>query len=212
MDTESKIKTANYPDAPWTSQGKMWFGIFKTQTPFDLPDDLIGVLNSHLVIVSIIRYLKAAIIYDELIIGRMARHGRKLGVYVNHIWVDHYDSLMGGREIWGLEKQMAQFEWSDSSVHISDDRGSLLTAHFDRDSKFFLPGWVPTPGFGFLNDKWTYFYADFTGKFSKPGMTLTEWSDRFSPLTKPNPVFGYYSPSFNMKINAPSFFSTNGTH
>ena len=48
--------------------------------------------------------------YNELIaFPALVRCGSKWGVWISHIYVDNENSLLGGREIWGLPKQWAQF-------------------------------------------------------------------------------------------------------
>jgi len=36
-----------------------------------------------------------------------------------HIYVDNPDSIAGGREIWGLPKEMAEFTWEKASALLS---------------------------------------------------------------------------------------------
>ncbi|HLV80432.1 MAG TPA: acetoacetate decarboxylase family protein, partial [Chthonomonadaceae bacterium] len=48
--------------------------------------------------------------YNELIaFPALVRRGLKWGVWISHIYVDDDNSLLGGREIWGLPKQWAEF-------------------------------------------------------------------------------------------------------
>ncbi|MCU0569402.1 MAG: acetoacetate decarboxylase family protein [Oculatellaceae cyanobacterium Prado106] len=50
--------------------------------------------------------------YHELIVvSGVIYHAGKLGAWISHIYVDLPDSVMGGREIWGLPKELAAFEW-----------------------------------------------------------------------------------------------------
>lgn len=50
--------------------------------------------------------------YHELIVvAALVRAGRRIGVWISHIYVDEPRSVAGGREIWGLPKELATFEW-----------------------------------------------------------------------------------------------------
>ena len=54
--------------------------------------------------------------YHELIvISALTRYRRRLGAWVSHIYVDDPRSVAGGREIWGLPKQLAEFTWDEPS-------------------------------------------------------------------------------------------------
>jgi acetoacetate decarboxylase len=50
--------------------------------------------------------------YSELIvIPAVVSNSGKIGGWVSHIYVDNSDSVAGGREIWGLPKELAEFSW-----------------------------------------------------------------------------------------------------
>lgn len=77
--------------------------------------------------------------YSELIVApALLAYGGKVGAWVSHIYVDSEASVAGGREIWGLPKEMAQFDWSGLSVRVSQPQGELcsLTA---------TPTWLQLP-------------------------------------------------------------------
>ncbi|MEG3841563.1 acetoacetate decarboxylase family protein [Microcoleus sp. herbarium14] len=53
--------------------------------------------------------------YNELIVvSAIAHYAGKLGAWISHIYVDNPNSVVGGREIWGLPKELAQFSWEGS--------------------------------------------------------------------------------------------------
>lgn len=61
--------------------------------------------------------------YNELIvIPAIVRQGLCLGAWISHIYVDHPSSLAGGREIWGLPKELAEF-------HLEDDEALRIAAY-----------------------------------------------------------------------------------
>jgi acetoacetate decarboxylase len=49
--------------------------------------------------------------YSELVVcAGMVRSGRHVGGWISHIWVDDQESVNGGRGIWKLPKELAEFE------------------------------------------------------------------------------------------------------
>lgn len=49
--------------------------------------------------------------YSELVVWVAVRHGWRVGALITHIYVDDAVSMRGGREIWGLPKELARFAW-----------------------------------------------------------------------------------------------------
>src|SRR5688572_23194128 len=108
-----------YPSAPWTLKG------FAVQTlqlvdtararSFVPPDlDIVSVLpGKTLGVVYLASYGPESVLsYNELIVvPALTRYGKNVGFWISHIYVDHPDSMAGGREIWGLPKELAQFTW-----------------------------------------------------------------------------------------------------
>src|SRR5947209_3551023 len=57
--------------------------------------------------------------YSELIaVCGLVRAAGKYGFWISHIYVDDRVSRAGGREIWGLPKELAEFVWSDDGVAV----------------------------------------------------------------------------------------------
>jgi hypothetical protein len=83
----------------------------------------------------------SALEYDELIVApAVVRHGTQWGVWVSHIYVDHPDSLIGGREIWGMPKELAEFHWSDDD-NVAEASATLrgrLLARVRVDRRWWL--------------------------------------------------------------------------
>jgi len=110
----------HYPPPPWTIQGNGFFSIhlldiervqsyipreFKVVSIF--PGKTIGGLY-------VASYnASSSLIYNELIVvAGLVFHSNKIGAWISHIYVDNPNSVAGGREIWGLPKELAQFQWS----------------------------------------------------------------------------------------------------
>lgn len=52
---------------------------------------------------------RATLRYHELIVGVIAADRGRAALWVTHIWVDDERSVAGGREVWGLPKELAEF-------------------------------------------------------------------------------------------------------
>ncbi|MEA5534685.1 hypothetical protein [Crocosphaera sp. XPORK-15E] len=46
----------------------------------------------------------------------LVSHNKIVGSWISNIDVYHPDSVVGGQEIWGLPKEMAEFSWQDNQV------------------------------------------------------------------------------------------------
>ena len=89
----------------------------------------------------------SALAYHELIVvSALVRRGLRLGAWVSHIYVDDPRSVAGGREIWGLPKELAAFTWNGPSGPAVIRQGGQLLCTL-RPSRqlplarlpFFLP-------------------------------------------------------------------------
>ncbi|MEG4209305.1 acetoacetate decarboxylase family protein [Microcoleus sp. S13_B4] len=111
-----------YPPAPWNLQG------YAVQT-LQLVDvaRVRPLVPSELEIVSLLpgktlggiyisSYgLGSVMQYNELIVvSAIANYAGKWGAWISHIYVDNPNSVAGGREIWGLPKELATFSWEGS--------------------------------------------------------------------------------------------------
>jgi hypothetical protein len=56
--------------------------------------------------------------YGEVMSTLLVRHGARPRVSITHIWVDSPASMAGGRELWGIPKQLAAFEMSDPGGYV----------------------------------------------------------------------------------------------
>ncbi|MDP9384119.1 MAG: acetoacetate decarboxylase family protein, partial [Actinomycetota bacterium] len=84
----------------------------------------------------------ATLPYHELIVfSALARRSGRLAFVVSHIYVDSDASLAGGREIWGLPKELASFEWSPRAMTVDQGGRRLLSARLRRRGG----GGVPIP-------------------------------------------------------------------
>jgi acetoacetate decarboxylase len=82
--------------------------------------------------------------YHELIvISAIVRRRYRVGAWVSHIYVDDPESLVGGREIWGLPKQTAHFSWTRSEastlVEVTGANGAAICSLAAKRTSVSLP-------------------------------------------------------------------------
>ena len=85
-----------HPPPPWHL-----FGELIIVPALRRPRALGGVLLAN--------YTSGTLVYRELIVFS---HATARGMVVSHIYVDDEQSLSGGHEIWGLPKELAEFEYT----------------------------------------------------------------------------------------------------
>jgi hypothetical protein len=77
--------------------------------------------------------------YHELAIApALTRIGYRAGFWISHIYVDSPASVLGGRSIWSLPKQLARFEWQDGSIEVFDGPARLCGIRW-RSRRYAVP-------------------------------------------------------------------------
>jgi acetoacetate decarboxylase len=108
-----------YPPAPWSLFGSGVFTLHRVEIDrarsFVPPQlQIVPILpGKTLGVLLLIQYGPGSVLeYHELIVvPALVRFGWRVGIWVSHIYVDHPESVAGGREIWGLPKELAEFAW-----------------------------------------------------------------------------------------------------
>jgi hypothetical protein len=74
--------------------------------------------------------------YSELIVvPAIVSYRGKIGPWISHIYVDNADSVAGGREIWGLPKEMADFTWEQGKrVNVRQGDRKLCTLNYNQQN------------------------------------------------------------------------------
>jgi hypothetical protein len=106
-----------YPPEPWYLGGSMLVSVFavpaETLPPeFALPQGRRALRIGSCVIVGVaaVQYLPGGVLeYDELLVAVPSLGRGGLRVTIPQIWVDSPASRLGGRELWGIPKQLARF-------------------------------------------------------------------------------------------------------
>jgi acetoacetate decarboxylase len=130
----------SYPPAPWHLYGTA----LQSLHPIDLATarqfvpldfDLVSVLPGKTIgsLYLSVYEANSTLQYHELIVApALVRYQGKIGAWISHIYVDNPQSVEGGRNIWGLPKQMADFSWDDRQVTVSQAHNCLCRV--DRSS------------------------------------------------------------------------------
>ncbi|GAB4227855.1 MAG: acetoacetate decarboxylase family protein [Elainellaceae cyanobacterium] len=154
--TNSEISdTQLHPAAPWTLQGQAIVSLHAVDVnrvrPF-LPPGLEAVQilpGKMLGGIYVSTYGDGSVLkYNELIaFCGPIRCGDRLGSWVTHIYVDDPTSVAGGRNIWGLPKQMADFQWtkgdqSQATVHRGEQL--LCRVNYGWQAPGVLPVSLPS--------------------------------------------------------------------
>ncbi|MGL5807148.1 MAG: acetoacetate decarboxylase family protein [Xenococcaceae cyanobacterium] len=165
----------SYPPAPWNLKG---FAVV-TLNLIDL-DRARSFVPAGLEIVSVLpgktlgsvyisSYQSGSVLeYNELIIAAalVRNRSKKVGSWISHIYVDNSDSVAGGREIWGLPKEMAEFSWQDNSVTVRQENRHLCSLNYRQNFLSFLslPQKLSGNSFGGLGSDLLWFQANFEAK------------------------------------------------
>lgn len=126
----------SYPSAPWTLQGDAIQTLqlidIKQVRPFIPPEfEIISVLPGKTIGgVYLSNYSSGSTLeYSELIIAPgIVNYGGKIGGWISHIYVDNSDSVAGGREIWSLPKEFADFTWEKVSQNSSQSENTITVS------------------------------------------------------------------------------------
>jgi hypothetical protein len=205
----------SYPLAPWNLQGYslqslhlLDINCVRPYIPADL--NIFSILpGKTLGGVYISSYGAGSTLqYNELIVvSALIWEAGRIGCWVSHIYVDHPDSIAGGREIWGLPKQEAEFSWNIGTTPAVEVRFGEQTL-CALSSQGQLPSWsqaLTVPAFGLLNDKLLFFEAkaDLKLQFANVKLIVPTESSLFD-LKLGQPFLGAYAASLRLLVQAPT--------
>lgn len=192
--------TMTYPPAPWRLQG------FAIQC-LNLVDSKVAkdFIPSQLEIVSLLpgktlggiyisSYKPGSLVeYNELIVvPGYVRYQGKTGFWISHIYVDNEDSVAGGREIWGLPKEMAEFSWDKNSIKISQSNNKLCNLEYHQGLFNLSTWWKPEVSgscFSGLGSDLLFFSSQFKSKIALLKSNLeVPASSPFAPLNLGKPI------------------------
>jgi acetoacetate decarboxylase len=144
-----------YPSAPWTLHGHAVHTlrlVDRVQARAFVPSglDIVSVLpGKTLGVVYLAAYGPgSALPYHELIVvPALVREGTHVGGWISYIYVDYPEAMAGGRQIWGLPKELARFTWEtgdERQVTVRQDGRVVCTLHYGRPRCLWRqPLWLP---------------------------------------------------------------------
>ena len=120
----------DHPPAPWRLGGPAV--VVPALVPIDralevIPGSLqvVPVAPGHTLggLIAVTYEPGSTLTYSELVVSAgLVRSGRHVGGWISHIWVDSQQSVTGGRSIWKLPKELAEFDLdrrSDGSQRVT---------------------------------------------------------------------------------------------
>lgn len=147
MHELNNSKIINYPEAPWTLDGKGIQAVFLTKIrkiKHLIPTDLTPVTvfpGYTLTMISAGNYTKkSSLIYNEMIVcPALVKNNDKVGFWISHIYVDNIQSQKGGKDIWKLNKELADFEWKNECKSLKIKQQNKCLIDIDLSHTIYLP-------------------------------------------------------------------------
>ncbi|MER7395886.1 acetoacetate decarboxylase family protein [Streptomyces sp. NPDC000151] len=174
-----------FPPPPWRSTGTLWAALLTTCRPLPLPPALRPLGSPQRLVMLLIRYRHGTLRYDEFALASPARSGVRAGLFTHHIWVDTPASLSGGRQIWGVSKELAHFAWSRHSLLVSDDDGPIAGLRFGPRGPRLPTLPALGPAFGQRDGRLLHFTSRLTGRIARHPLHITTWAPRLPRLDAP---------------------------
>jgi hypothetical protein len=201
-----------YPAAPWTLNGYalqtlQWVDV-STVRPLIPPEfKIISIFpNQTLGGIYISTYQSGSSLqYNELIVSAgLVRYSGQWGGWISHIYVDDENSVAGGREIWGLPKELAEFKWEGHNrVTVSQGKNILCRLTYTQPS-LSLPLSLTVPAFGYQQGRILHFQNHFKCNVSLiSGQVEIPSESPFYPLNLNHPWFTLYQNALNLVVDQP---------
>ena len=121
----------SYPPEPWYLRGQLHLTVWRMPLA-DLPALPPGLAPVRLgacalVVTAWVVYQPGGVFsYRELLVAVPVWHGRLLRASITDIWVDSAPSLRGGRELWGIPKELAVFDFAGPRFAASTPDGASI--------------------------------------------------------------------------------------
>ena len=203
-----------YPTPPWFLQGHALLALHLVEVSrvrqLVPPEfNVISVLpGKTLGGVYFSRYEPGSVLqYSELIVApALVSYGGKIGSWVTHIYVDNADSVAGGRGIWHLPKELADFTWEagQRSRLSVRQQGKLLCA-LDYGNPWAL--WSPPISAGSFSASDTHLLWFKAQAELRPGWVQAELevpeASPFAPLHLQQPWLTLAAQDLRLTIDGP---------
>lgn len=203
----------SYPQAPWTLKGYaiqtvQLVDIEKARLFIPSELEIVSVWpGKTLGTVYISSYgLGSALEYNELIVvAGLVHYGDQTASWISHIYVDHPDSLAGGREIWGLPKEMAEFTWEKEDNRAIVRQGNQLLCSLNYSKPMLtLPMPLAMSCFGSLGNDFVLFKSDFSSRMGLvSGKLEVPPESPFASLNLEQPWLTFYCDDLRLVVGVP---------
>ena len=201
-----------YPQAPWTLQGYAiqtlhLVNIDQVRPLIPLELEIISVWpGKTLASVYLSNYGSGSVLeYSELIVApAVVNYQSKIGGWISHIYVDNADSVAGGREIWGLPKELAEFNWKQGK-HVTVHQGNrkLCSLNYNQQSLAWRQ-WLSASAFGAKGADLLIFPAEFESVLGLIGSKLEISPESpFSGIDLGQPWLTVRCEQMSLRIDAP---------
>lgn len=133
-----------YPPEPWDLFGHAYVGVWllprgATPPPASARTRTIRLFGRAIVGAAFFRYDEPSpLTYDEIMSTVLVRDGLRPRVSITHIWVDSTASRDGGRALWAIPKDLAEFDRESHRSYAARGIGSLEVRR-ERRLPFALP-------------------------------------------------------------------------
>ncbi|MFE9748566.1 acetoacetate decarboxylase family protein [Saccharothrix saharensis] len=120
----------SYPPEPWELRGRACVSVWLVRANAlpPLPVRAVTVFGRAVVGTAFVDYRPPGMTYHEVLAAVLVRRGARFGVSIARIWVDSPASRAGGRELWGIPKDLARFEWDgDLAASARDEHGAIAS-------------------------------------------------------------------------------------
>ncbi|KAA9161345.1 acetoacetate decarboxylase [Amycolatopsis acidicola] len=137
----------DYPDEPWDLHGhgyvSLWLVPVRSLPALPPEVTAVSLFGKAIVATAFVDYLPGSLLpYHELLAGVLVRQGRRVGLSITDIWVDSPTSRDGGRELWGIPKELAEFKLVHEPTFTGTASDSSLLA--EAEVRPVTPG-LPLP-------------------------------------------------------------------
>jgi hypothetical protein len=214
----------SYPPAPWNLKGHLYGSLWlvpRREITASVPDELQVITNPlgySCAFAGFVEYREGSpLTYHELLGGILVRRkgSARLALHVTHIWVDSVASLYGGRELWGVPKELASFKFDYANdCHelrgvAQDADGSQLAEGYFATGRGLLDRFkliVPFPNLQMLNGRLVASSAAMRSNFHPSagvGMTVPQNSVLASlGIAGKTPFLNFAGLNFNIHLEA----------
>lgn len=167
---------STYPAEPWDLHGHAYVGAWlvprqQLPAPHSPESKPITIFGRGIVGAAFFVYEQPSpLTYDEIMATVLVRHGWRLRVSITHIWVNSPASRDGGRELWAIPKELADFKVAPHTRYVADGIGSLTLGRVRR-----LP-WLIPAGFRIAQDRAGSIQISPVAGRMRFGLAQAQWS------------------------------------